>query len=39
MNSEIQTLTQKVIRIENACAKDLVLKLKQLRNEITFKVT
>eukprot|EP00347_Sterkiella_histriomuscorum_P000012 403377522 len=35
---QIQQMTQKVINIENGCAKDIVLKLKTLRNEITYKI-
>ena len=34
MSSAVQQLKEKIINIENGCAKELVLKLKNLKDEI-----
>ena len=38
LNKEIEKLSQKIINIENGCAKEIVMKLKTLRNEVALKV-
>ena len=38
MLQQMEGMKQKIINIENGCAKDIVLKLKTVRNEILYKV-
>ncbi len=35
---QMEKLKEKIINIENGCARDIVLKLKALRNETIYKV-